>query len=79
MEQLNFMPPKMKDGDWEIQVNGLLENCNEIAVPQELTYKGQFYLTLNCFARAEYKHKVLKRWFLVSHIQMEKKQELILR
>ena len=55
MEQLNFMPPKMKDGDWEIQVNGLLENCNEIAVPQELTYKGQFlsYLELFCTGRVQ--------------------------
>ena len=55
MEQLNFMPPKMKDGDWEIQVNGLLENCNEIAVPQELTYKGQVlsYLELFCTGRVQ--------------------------
>ena len=55
MEQLNFMPPKMKDGDWEVQVNGLLENCNEIAVPQELTYKGQFlsYLELFCTGRVQ--------------------------
>ena len=79
MEQLNFIPPKMKDGDWEIQVNGLLENCNEIAVPQELTYKGQFLSYLELFCTGEYKHKVLKRLFLVSHTQMEKKQELILR
>ena len=55
MEQLNFMPPKMKDADWEVQVNGLLENCNEIAVPQELTYKGQFlsYLELFCTGRVQ--------------------------
>ena len=55
MEQLNFMPPKMKDADWEVQVNGLLENCNEIAVPQELTYKGQFlsYLELYCTGRVQ--------------------------
>ena len=33
---------KDERSDWEVQVNGLLENCNEIAVPQELTYKGQF-------------------------------------
>lgn len=55
MEQLNFMPPKMKDGDWEIQVNGLLENCNEISVPEELTYKGQFMslLELYCTGRVQ--------------------------
>ena len=55
MEQLNFMPPKMKDADWEVQVNMLLENCNEIAVPQELTYKGQFlsYLELFCTGRVQ--------------------------
>ena len=55
MEQLNFMPPKMKDSDWEVQGNMLLENCNEIAVPQELTYKGQFlsYLELFCTGRVQ--------------------------
>ena len=55
MEQLNFMPPKMKDSDWEIQVNGLLENCNEISVPEELTYKGQFMslLELYCTGRVQ--------------------------
>ena len=55
MEQLNFMPPKMKDGEWEIQVNGLLENCNEISVPEELTYKGQFMslLELYCTGRVQ--------------------------
>ena len=64
MEQLNFMPPKMKDSDWEIQVNGLLENCNEISVPEELTYKGSIHVSArNCIALEECKHKALKKLF----------------
>ena len=42
MEQLNYMPPVMKNGDWQALINSLLENVNEIEVPEELTYKGQF-------------------------------------
>ena len=55
MEQLNFMPPKLKDSLWEEQVNTLLENCNEINVPEELTYKGQFMslLEIYCTGRVQ--------------------------
>ena len=49
MEQLNFMPPKLRDNLWEEQINGLLENCNEINVPEELTYKGQFISLLETY------------------------------
>ena len=49
MEQLNFMPPKLKDSLWEEQINNLLENCNEINVPEELTYKGQFVSLLETY------------------------------
>ena len=49
MEQLNFMPPKLKDNLWEEQINTLLENCNEINVPEELTYKGQFVSLLETY------------------------------
>jgi len=49
MEQLNFMPPKLKDNLWEEQINNLLENCNEISVPEELTYKGQFVSLLESY------------------------------
>jgi hypothetical protein len=49
MEQLNFMPPKLKDSLWEEQINTLLENCNEINVPEELTYKGQFISLLETY------------------------------
>ena len=49
MEQLNFMPTKLKDNLWEEQINGLLENCNEINVPEELTYKGQFVSLLETY------------------------------
>ena len=36
------MPPVMKNNDWQTLINSLLENVNEIEVPEELTYKGQF-------------------------------------
>jgi len=42
MEQLNFMPERAKDADWQSLINNLMDNCNQIEVPQELTYKGQF-------------------------------------
>ena len=43
MEQLSFMPDAFKANDWQILVNGLMENLNEIEVPDELTFKGQFF------------------------------------
>ena len=43
MEQLSFMPDTFKASDWQILVNGLMENLNEIEVPDELTFKGQFF------------------------------------
>jgi hypothetical protein len=49
MEQLKVMPPKLKDSDWETTVNNLMEKCNEIQVPEELTYKGQFLSILENF------------------------------
>ena len=49
MEQLKVMPPKLKDSDWEITVNSLMEKCNEIQVPEELTYKGQFISILESY------------------------------
>jgi len=42
MEQLNFMPERAKDADWQVLINNLMDNCNQIEVPEELTYKGQF-------------------------------------
>jgi hypothetical protein len=42
MEQLNFMPERAKEADWQVLINNLMDNCNQIEVPQELTYKGQF-------------------------------------
>ena len=42
MEQLNFMPPKMKEDVWQAIVNIALNEVVEIEVPVELTNKGQF-------------------------------------
>lgn len=49
MEQLNFMPPEIKKSDWEIIVNGLMQQMVVIEVPEELTYKGQFVDMLEGF------------------------------
>ena len=49
MEHLQYMPPTMKNADWQLVVNGLMENVNEIEVPEELTYRGQFLDHLESF------------------------------
>ena len=41
MEALNFTPPRMKDKDWEDQLNGMMMHVTEIDVPRSLTPKGQ--------------------------------------
>lgn len=55
MEQLNFMPQAMKAQDWHMAVNGMMDNLNEIEVPDELTYKGQFieHLEAYCTGRVQ--------------------------
>ena len=49
------MPPKIKEGDWQILINGLLAEANEIEVPEELTYKGHFNQLLEsfCYGRVQ--------------------------
>ena len=42
IEQLNYMPPIMKPGDWQTLINRMLEKATTIEVPEELTIKGQF-------------------------------------
>ena len=49
MEQLNFMPPKMKEDVWQAIVNIALNEVVEIEVPVELTNKGQFMELLENF------------------------------
>ena len=49
LEQQNFMPPKVKESDWQVLINSLLAEANEIEVPEELTYKGQFMQLLEAF------------------------------
>jgi hypothetical protein len=39
----------MKNNDWQNLINSLLENVNEIEVPEELTYKGQFLELLESY------------------------------
>ena len=49
LEQQNFMPPRVKEDAWQILINGLLSEANEIEVPEELTYKGQFLDLMESF------------------------------
>jgi hypothetical protein len=49
MEQLNFMPPKLKEDTWQTVVNVALTEVVEIEVPVELTNKGQFMELLENF------------------------------
>ena len=43
------MPPEIKKSDWEMAVNGLMQQMVVIEVPEELTYKGQFVDMLESF------------------------------
>ena len=55
LEQQNFMPPKVRESDWQVLINGLLAEANEIEVPEELTYKGHFNQLLEsfCYGRVQ--------------------------
>ena len=43
------MPERAKDADWQCLINSLMDNCNQIEVPEELTYKGQFLELLDSY------------------------------
>ena len=49
MEQLNYMPPLLKAGEWQQVVNDLMSNATTIEVPEELTVTGQFKELLQVF------------------------------
>lgn len=53
MEQLFFAPQKIKEPDWIISINNLMNNATQVPVPEELTTKGQFLdlLKLYCTSR----------------------------
>ena len=55
MEQLNFMPPKLKEDTWQTVVNVALTEVVEIEVPVELTNKGQFMELLRTSVQGESK------------------------
>ena len=42
IEQIDFMPPLFKPGDWQILVNNLLSTATSIEASEELTMTGQF-------------------------------------
>ena len=42
IEQIDFMPPLFKPGDWQILVNNLLSSATSIEASEELTLTGQF-------------------------------------
>lgn len=49
LEQLGFLPPRIKDNDWTALMNHALQDCMKIEVPPELTNKGQFNELLESF------------------------------
>ena len=49
MEQLMFMPSKIKETDWVTKVNEMLKHAVQLEVPRELTVDGQFYDLLETF------------------------------
>jgi len=42
IEQIDFMPPLFKPGDWQVLVNNLLSTATSIEASEELTLTGQF-------------------------------------
>ena len=52
MEQMYKMPARMKDNEWRELVDILLDTATRIAVPEELTQKGQFYELMESFCTA---------------------------
>ena len=52
MEQMYKMPARMKDDEWRELVDVLLNTATRIAVPEELTQKGQFYELVESFCTA---------------------------
>ena len=49
LEQINYMPPRLKEADWQAVINAALEKCTEIEVPPELTKRGIFVSILEDF------------------------------
>ena len=49
LEQINYMPPRLKETDWQAIINSALEKCTEIEVPPELTKRGIFFSILEDF------------------------------
>ena len=49
LEQLGWLPPRMKESDWTTIMNNALQDCMKIEVPPELTNKGQFQDLLESF------------------------------
>ena len=54
MEQMYKMPAKMKDADWRDLIDAMLSGATRIAVPEELTQKGQFLELLEQFCAGRF-------------------------
>ena len=54
MEQMYKMPAKMKDADWRDIIDAMLSGATRIAVPEELTQKGQFLELLEQFCAGRF-------------------------
>ena len=57
MEQINYMPPLIKAGEWQPMVNELLNSATTIEVSEELTGSGQFKELLETFCMSRIRAK----------------------
>lgn len=73
MEQLNFMPERTKESDWQTLINNLMDNCNQIEVPEELTYKGQFSELIEAYCNGRVQAQTVEEIMLGKPLQIRKR------
>jgi len=64
MEQLMFMPSKIKETDWVTKVNEMLKHAVQLEVPRELTVDGQFYDLLEMFCTSRIRAQSSEELFM---------------
>ena len=64
MEQLMFMPSKIKETDWVTKVNEMLKHAVQLEVPRELTVDGQFYDLLETFCTSRIRAQSSEELFM---------------
>ena len=64
MEQLMFMPSKIKETDWVTKVNEMLKHAVQLEVQRELTVDGQFYDLLETFCTSRIRAQSSEELFM---------------